>query len=271
MRRAAAALACALALVAAGCRPERAPVSAATLHAADLPADPAALATRAVELFDLRDPVALENVLVVCDKLLELEPQGPHAFDAAWQAARASFWIADAAQGDNARRAWFARRGAKYAARAIALDGKRVEGHYYRGLDLGYLARTMTLGAVELVKEIHREAQAAVAADERFDHAGPRRLLGGVLINAPGWPASVGDPDEGAEQLAKAVELAPDYPLNHLYFGEALIKTDKPAEAEKEILEAERLWELPEHAWMKPRLSAEADEQLARARAKLGR
>lgn len=250
------------------CRPLVAPVSGATVRAGDLPADPAALATRLESLFDPRDPVALENSLVVADRLLELDPK---SYAAAWQAARSCFWLADAAEGDEKkdRRAWFADRGAKYAERAIAINDKGVEGQYYRGLDLGYLARTRTVGALELVKDIHKAALAAVAADEKYDHAGPLRLLGGVLISAPGWPTSVGDPDDGAEQLAKAVALDPGYPLNQLYYGEALLKTDKPMDAERALLEAERLAQVPEYAWMNPRLRTQADELIAKARGKM--
>jgi tetratricopeptide (TPR) repeat protein len=257
---------CLLALVAAaGCHEVRPPESAATIKASELPADVPALARRAEELFQPADPVSLENTLVVCDRILQLDPRN---YDAAWQWARSAFWLADAAGSKKDRRAWFAGKGAEHAARAIAIDTARVEGHYYRGLDLGYLARTRTFGAVELVTPIFKEAQAAVAADEKYDHAGPLRLLGGVLINAPGWPASVGDPDEGADRLARAVALAPDYPLNHLYYGEALIKVGKLAEAEEQLLEAQRLVAVPEHAWMQPRVQAEVDEQLARLRAK---
>ena len=90
-----------------------------------------------------------------------------------------------------------------------------------------------------------------------------------VLISAPGWPTSVGDPDEGAERLARAVQLAPEYPLNHLYYGEALLKTDKPVDAERQLLEAERLAQTPEYEWMKPRLRTQADDLIAKARARM--
>jgi len=254
-------------VLAGGCHQIRAPRSAATLNVRDLPADLDALAALAASSFHPEDPVALENVMTICDRMLEIDPR---SFVAAWQWARAAFWLADAAGDDHDRRAWFSERGARRAELAITISPGRVEGHYYRGVDLGYLARTRSLGAVELVQPMYREALAAIAVDERFDHAGPLRLLGGVLINAPGWPASVGDSDEGAERLARAVELAPEFPLNHLYYGEALLKVGKPADARTRLLEARRLLAGPEYSWMKPRVDPQIDALLERARARLG-
>lgn len=53
----------------------------------------------------------------------------------------------------------------------VARDPKSAAGHYYLGMNLGQLARTKLLGALKLVDEMEREFKAAVALDERFDHA----------------------------------------------------------------------------------------------------
>ena len=46
---------------------------------------------------------------------------------------------------------------------------------------------------------------------------------------------SVGDLDEGIKLLQQAVQLASDYPLNHLLYGEALLADNRRAEAEREF------------------------------------
>lgn len=263
IRVAGAVLCAALLALGPGCRPARPPISAATLRASELPADLPALRARSQALFAPADLLALENQLVVCDRILELAPGD---FEAAWQWARAAFWLADAAGAERERRAWFSQRGAEHAELAVAAQPRRVEGHYYRGVNLGYLARSRTVGALELLQPIYKSALAALGADEAFDHAGPLRLLGGVLINAPSWPASVGDPDEGVERLARAVQLAPEFPLNHLLYGEALLKVDRAAEAEAQLLLAEQQLDQPAFAFLKPRVIAELHERLARAR-----
>src|SRR5207253_7301529 len=128
------------------------------------------------------DRKTLENALIVADKLLATDPSGPRSFDAAWMGARAAFWLADEAEGDDDRRGWFGRKAATLGARAIEIDPKRAEGHYYRALGQGYVAQTRTVGALDLVKQIAEEAKAAIAADEKFDLGGPHRLYGTVLL-----------------------------------------------------------------------------------------
>lgn len=250
----------------AGCPKPPPPESAATVNLGQLPDTLEGLHQLAEKLYDPRDPVALENVLAVCERAFELDAKD---FTCGWQGARAAFWLADAAGSDKNRRAWFSDKGDKMAQRAIAAQPDRVEGHYYRALDLGYLAKTKTLGALDLVDIIYKEAQKAVKLDPSYDHAGPLRLLGAVLLSAPGWPASVGDPEEAEEQLKKAVDQAPGYPLNHLYYGEALLANDKAEEAIKQLDQASAQVSQPEYEWMKPRLQAEVDAQLKKARARL--
>ena len=254
------------AVVSGGCHPAPAPTSVATMKAEDLPSDPAELAKRADELSQAHNRVSLENAMVVCDRILAMKPEPKAAYAANWMGARAAFYLADEAEGDNDRRAYFGRRGMGYADRAIALDGKSVEGLYYRALDRGYLASTKTIGALDMVGDIAKDAKAAMAADEKFDHGGPLRVLGALLVKAPGWPTSVGDKEEGLDDLKKSVEVAPDHPLNRLYYGEALIENGKKPDAVTELEESLKLVQAPAWAYMKARVEKEAKEQLEKAR-----
>ncbi len=251
-------------LTLAGC-PQRAPVSAATLRAQDLPADPAKLGEMSAELVEKGDPVSLENALVVDDKALSIAQDPAARYAAAWRAARDAFRLADAADHDKGRRGWFSRKGSEYAAQATAADGKGVEGHYYRALDLGYLASTKTLGALSILPDIVKEAEAAIAANEKYDHCGPLRVLGALLIKAPKWPTSVGDPEDGAERLARATQLCPDYPVNHLYYAEALLANKKPCDAIPELQKVIDAPTNPEWAYTQPRAHDEAQAQLVKA------
>lgn len=221
-------------LLLAGC-PAKPPLvvnSLATMRAEDLPADPATLAKRAEELYVAGDPASLENGLVVLERLIALQPG---AYDPLWQAARMGFAIADAAEKDNARREVFGRRGAKYAKMAIALDKQRIEGHYYLALCLGYVAWSTNVGAFDLLSDIASAGKTAAAMNEAYDYAGPQRLLGMVYLRAPGWPTSIGDPEEALAHLTRAATLAPGYIPNHLYLAEALLVNEKRSEALREI------------------------------------
>ncbi len=109
-----------------------------------------------------------------------------------------------------------------------------MEAHYYLGINLGQSATTKTVGAYMMVPKVVKAAEAAEKIDKMFDHAGPVRLIGTVYAKAPPWPASIGDIDKGIEHLARAVQLDPDYPQNHLHYADALLADGNLAEAEKE-------------------------------------
>ena len=143
--------------------------------------------------------------------------------EAAWQFGRACFDWADFAKNDDQRET-IANEGISACRRLIARDAKSAAGHYYLGLDLGQLAQTKTLGALRIVQEMEREFKTVRDLDAKFDHAGPDRNLGLLYLEAPGWPASIGDKTKARRHLERAAELASDYPENHLCLLEAYLK-----------------------------------------------
>jgi hypothetical protein len=220
----------------AGCpRPLPPVLNAATVKVSELPEDREELLKYADEEYLKDTVVAAENSLVALEKAI-----GPHAltvigkdYDALWRAARACAWVAGDFS-DNKTRDQFATHGVNYAKAAVALEPRSVEGHYYLGINTGLSASTRSFSAATMVPHIRDEAMAAAKVDEKFEHAGPLRLLGGVYAKAPGWPASIGDPEKGVKYMEQAVKLAPEYPENHLLYGDALIADDKPIDAARE-------------------------------------
>jgi tetratricopeptide (TPR) repeat protein len=174
----------------------------------------------------------MENALTALDKAVKLDPK---SYEAAWKAARAAGWLADDLYDDKTKRAHFSGRGIDYAKAAIDLNPKGVEGHYYSGINLGLSATTKTIGAKFMVPSVRDAAKKATQIDSCFDKGGPPRLLGSLYAEAPSWPASIGDPDKGVELVEQAVKCAPDYPLNDLRLGAALVKAEKYDEAKKEF------------------------------------
>jgi hypothetical protein len=217
-------------LCAAGCATTPVKRPAPTVTDTDLPKDGPGLIAYADAQITKDDPQAIEGSLVAIDHELQLVPND---YEGLWRGARACAWLADEYT-DSGTRGQFADRGVKYAKQAIAANPQRVEGQYYLGLTQGLLATTKTLGGRELVPEVVKAAKAAAAIDEKFDHAGPLRLLGSVYSKAPPWPASVGDTDEGVKYLNKAVTIAGDFPQNHLLFGDALVADGKLPLGKKE-------------------------------------
>lgn len=170
----------------------------------------------------------MENALLALDKAHTLDPK---SYEAAWKAARACTWLADEFYDDKTKRAHFSGRGAEYARAAIELEPKRVEGYYYSGTNVGLSATTKIVGAKFDVPRVRDAEKKAMQLDASFDRGGPPRVLGSLYAKAPPWPASIGDPDKGVEFLQQALKLGPDYPLNNLLYGDALVAAEKFDEA----------------------------------------
>jgi len=160
---------------------------------------------------------------------------------AAWEFARACFDFADYATNDTEHAA-IAHQGIAASRQAIACDAHSAAAHYYLGQNLGQLARTETVGALNIVREMERELKTAVRFDGHFDYAGPERSLGLLYRDAPGWPMSIGSRHKAREWLEQAEKLAPAYPENHLNLVESYLQWHERAAAQRELQALDALW-----------------------------
>lgn len=128
---------------------------------------------------------------------------------------RAAFDWADIVRTDDERAA-IAQTGIDAMRRLIARSPTNAAAHYWLGMNLGELARTKSLGALKLVREMEDEFERARLLDEHLDFAGPDRSLGMLYRDAPGWPASIGSKKKAREHLERAVQLHPEFPDNQL-------------------------------------------------------
>lgn len=155
--------------------------------------------------------------------------------------ARACFDRAEFAAND-ADRAILAVQGIDACRKLLARETNSAAAHYYLGMNLGQLARTKTLGALNIVDEMEREFKAAARLDPKFDFAGPHRNLGQLYFEAPGWPTSIGSRTKAKHHLQQAVELAGDYPENRLNLLEAWDHWGERNSALRELNSLNALW-----------------------------
>ena len=160
---------------------------------------------------------------------------------AAWQFARACYDFEDFATNDTGR-ATLAIQGIAACRQLLAQQPKSAPGHYYLGMNLGQLARTEILGALKIVKQMDVEFRTADNLDTRLDYAGPARCLGLLYRDAPGWPTSIGSRHKAREWLERAVQLAPDYPENHLNLVESHLQWNDRSGAKNELKTLDALW-----------------------------
>ena len=154
----------------------------------------------------------------------------PDTYEAQWAAAKSFAETAENAVAP-AKRIDAARNGIVCARRARELKPEGVEGHYYYALSVGLLADADRSYGLDAVGEMEASLKRAIELDEKFDYAGPLRVLGILHLRTPGPPASIGSPRKGLRLLQRAVEAFPDYPENYLYLAEALRDTGKTEEA----------------------------------------
>jgi tetratricopeptide (TPR) repeat protein len=154
--------------------------------------------------------------------------------------ARAAFDYADLAPNDHLREP-VALHGIDAGRAATSLDPNSAAAHYYLALDLGQYARTKMLGALKILNEMERELKRAAELDPKLDYAGPNRTLGVLYLEAPGWPTSLGSKTKARQNLERALELAPEYPDNHLTLIEALQKLRDTHELPERLAAYEKL------------------------------
>lgn len=161
--------------------------------------------------------------------------------ETAWKFGQAAFDRAEFSQNDRQRED-LAVQGIAACRAALERDRRSAAAHYYLAMNLGQLARTKSLGALRLVGEMEREFSAALQLDEKFDYAGPDRNLGQLYRDAPGWPTSIGNRGKARQHTLRAVEVAPQFPENHLNLIESLLKWgDKPG-ALRALHALDELW-----------------------------
>jgi tetratricopeptide (TPR) repeat protein len=139
--------------------------------------------------------------------------------------------------------AWLTEHGAKedrktLVAEALAAGNQcqlRTPGtaqcNYWQAVARGVDGRDHPSRGIPDLKNIIELLKKADAEAPLMEDAGPARVLALILVRAPGWPVGPGNPDAALVEAKKAVERAPNYPLNQLVLGECLAATEDHAGA----------------------------------------
>lgn len=160
----------------------------------------------------------------------------------AWKLGRACFDLAEYATNDDQREK-LAEQGIATCRAALQKEPASAPLQYYLAMNLGQLARTKTLGALKLVREMEALFFQARVLDETFDAAGPDRCLALLYLEAPGWPTSIGNKRKALTHCRRAVQIAPAYPGNQLSLVKILIQNHDWSAAETEWASLIATWD----------------------------
>ena len=103
------------------------------------------------------------------------------------------------------------------------MDG---EVHYYLAVNLGMAVEDSTIRALKNVGRILDHIEKAIKLAPDTDMGGPQRVLSMIYLKAPSWPNGMGDVDKAVKGLKGLCRRYPRYPLNHIFYAEALWEAD---------------------------------------------
>ena len=89
------------------------------------------------------------------------------------------------------------------------------------------------LKALSLVKQARVRLEKAIAIDPNALQGSAWTSLGALYYQVPGWPVGFGDKDKAREMLKKALAINPDGIDPNYFYGDYLLKEDKPEEAKR--------------------------------------
>ncbi|MGE4558078.1 MAG: hypothetical protein AB7D07_14815 [Desulfovibrionaceae bacterium] len=135
------------------------------------------------------------------------------------------------AEPDAGRGLAWAKKGQRLARDGAEQYPANATAHYLAAYLTGLAAEREPVQGLSLVPIIQEQARVAAELSPSLDNGGPHRILGELLLQAPGFPVSIGDPFAAVEHFREAVRLAPDHVDNRLGWAESLLETDQGEQA----------------------------------------
>lgn len=188
----------------------------------------------------------LDNCKQALDMCEEAVKKDPNSYRANWMAAEACREYGNEAkklEGKDWKETCkvYGKKGMAYADKAIALDPKKVEGHYWYGMNVGiYSDGVSILTALKegLKDKTQTSFETAYKIDKMYDKAGPIVALGRFWQVLP-WPLN--DKDKAMEyyrefQKTKFYKTPKSDEFN-VYFAELLMESSKTKDEAKALLE----------------------------------
>jgi hypothetical protein len=116
---------------------------------------------------------------------------------------------------------------------------------FWLAVALGMQARDRPTTVEDGLKRMAQLLREVAKADPLYDQAGAERVLGVLLVRAPGWPVGPGDSEEALVHARKAAELRPDFPPNQTALGEVLLRNDDKGKGKAALLRGMELASQP--------------------------
>lgn len=160
-------------------------------------------ASRADELFAARD--LADNLKQGVSLMEQLTAREPSNYEAWWRLARLRYYFADREK-DQTKKTRVFQAGVEAGKKAVALDGARVEGHFWFAANQGeYADLKGALQSLGLVKTIRKEFEAALAINPAYENGAIYSALGQIDWNLPRLLG--GNERRGIERLEEGLKV----------------------------------------------------------------
>lgn len=177
-----------------------------------------------------------EQIGRVRESLSELESVAAvsgDGFEISWRMGRALFFLGQEEEHRDKAAALHA-RGVVVCARAARLEPRRVEGHFWRGVNLALQAQAAnSLAALALAWRARRELERAARINQAYHDAGPLRVLARLAHKLPRLIG--GGYARASAGFERAIEIAPANTVTRIYFAEMLLDAGEMARARREL------------------------------------
>jgi tetratricopeptide (TPR) repeat protein len=184
---------------------------------------------RADELFATRDNAdSFKQAISLMEQVTAREPSN---YESWWRLARLRYYFGDREK-DKAKKTRLFQAGVEAGKKAVALDDKRVEGHFWFAANEGeYADLKGALQSLGLVKTIRKEFEAALAINPAYENGAIYSALGQIDLNLPRLLG--GNERRGIERLEEGLKVGPSNAELKVTLAEVYQKKGSRDEARK--------------------------------------
>lgn len=184
---------------------------------------------RADVLFAARDNG--DNLKQATSMMEQLTAREPSNYEAWWRLARLRYYLVDHEK-DQSKKSKLLQAGVDAARKAVALDDKRVEAHFWFAANEGeYADLKGALQSLNLVKTIRKEFEAALAINPAYENGAIYSALGQIDLNLPRLLG--GNERRGIERLEQGLKVGPNNADLAVTLAEVYGKKGRKDEARK--------------------------------------
>ena len=181
-------------------------------------------------LYDAREN--LDSALAAADAWAAVLARAPDNYEAAWKLARAAYWIGAHVPADQRREQY--ERGLAAGRRAVALEPRRPEGHFWLAATMGTMAESFGLVAgIRYRGPVKRELETVLAIDPAYLKGAADRALGRWYFRVPGLFG--GSRAKAVEHLQRSLTYDPLNAASNFFLAEVYLAMHRDADARRHL------------------------------------